>query len=471
MYFKNISKMKKVAGLAVVIMILISASAQATISFVKLQAGSVNASQNLSLNHAVSNKRVQGFRMPFVTGVSHVVDLTGAFLDVCDRVEICNSSGTVRRTLRGTSLNKFKSNNEGHVKFTVNASDLPAVDGDFILKVRYAVELNGFDQLDCKVAARGVINSIQWVGTTLPTFSTHSSGAGEVSTLTVGRVYTLQFNGTGFSNSVQLFDGLRTALFNTSSLPFTSTDLTVNSTGTIMTLTVRPSGTVTILTDLQSFTSNSTNLLFVFGGVGNIPGGWGPYLVYDYNNLLSNAGALTDLKQIRVEIPPSGVPELVISKVLNKFVTTSSQGGSFSDADLSSYQLCNTATTTNVKTTVIPNLSIQISNTSNMAAPATTLRVFSPQNVLLATINVPAIDRNSFAEVQYVRPQSTVCGQGTMLLPTNRTTNIQANRGTCFVCNASTSNNLPLWTDLGLILELTPVPSELNTNNNKMVIQ
>jgi len=73
--------------------------------------------------------------------------------------------------------------------------------------------------------------------------------------------------------------------------------------------------------------------------------------------------------------------------------------------------------------------------------------------------------------VQYVRPQSTVCGQGTMLLPITRTTNIQANRGTCFVCNASTSNNLPLWTDLGLILELTPVPSELNTNNNKMVIQ
>jgi hypothetical protein len=407
--------------------------------------------------------------MPFVTGMSHVVDLTGAFLDVCDRVEICNSSGTVRRTLRGTSLNKFKSNNEGHVKFTVNASDLPAVDGDFILKVRYAVELNGFDQLDCKVAARGVINSIQWVGTTLPTFSTHSSGAGEVSTLTVGKVYTLQFNGTGFSNSVQLYDGLRTNLFNTNSLPFTNADLTVNSAGTIMTLTVRPTGTATITPDLQSFSSTGLNLLFVYGGVGNILGGWGPYLVYDYNNLMSNAGSLTDLKQIKIETAPSGVPELSISSVNNKFVTSSGQGGLFSDADLSKYQLCNSGATANVKTTVIPNMSITISNTSNMPAPATTLRVLSPANVLLTTINVPAIDRNSSATVQYVRPQSTVCGQGTMVTPLS--SNVQANRSTCVICNSTVSNNLPLWTDLGLILELTPVPSELNTNNNKMVIQ
>jgi hypothetical protein len=307
--------MKKKVWVAAVMIFLLNVTANATISFVKLQAG-VNVPQNLSLNHAVSNKRIQGFRLPFVTGVSHVVDMTGAFLDVCDRVEICNSSGTVQRTLKGTSLNKFKSSNEGHVKFTVNASDLPGIDADFIIKVRYAVELSGFDQLDCKVAARGVIQSMQWTGATLPVFSTHSSGAGEVSLLTSGRVYTLQLNGTGFSNSVQLGDGLRTNLFNNTRLPFTSSDLTVNSAGTIMTITFKPSGSTTITPDLNSFTNNALNLLFAFGGVGNILGGWGPYLIYDYNNLMSNAGVLTDLKQIKVEIPPSGNPELQISGVL-----------------------------------------------------------------------------------------------------------------------------------------------------------
>ncbi len=463
--------MKKVIMGAAVIILLCTAVAEATISFVKLQAGSVNASQNLSLNHAVSNKKVKGFRLPFVTGISHVVDMTGAFLDVCDRVEICNASGTVQRTLKGSALNKFKSNNEGHVKFTVNASDLPGVEGDFILKVRYAVELNGFDQLDCKVAARGVINSIQWVGTTLPVFSTHSSGAGEVSTLTVGKEYTLQFNGTGFSSSVQLYDGLRTNLYNTNVLPFTNADLTVNSAGTIMTLKVRPSGTVTITPDLQSFTSLSTNLLFVYGGVGNILGGWGPYLVYDYNNLMSNSGSLTDLKQIKVVTAPSGVPELSITAVTNKFTTSQSQGGLFTDSDLGTYQLCNSSATANVKTTIIPNLSIVISNTSNMASPATTLRVSSPQNVLLATINVPAIDRGATVTVQYARPQNTVCGFGTMKTPINTAANIQLNRSTCTVCNSGVSNNLPLWTDSGLILTLTPVPGELNPNNNTMVIQ
>jgi urea transporter len=104
--------MKKIIMAAAVMIILFNAAAEATISFVKLQAG-VNVPQNLSLNHAVSSRKVKGFRVPFVSGTNHVVDLTGAFLDVCDRVEICNSSGAVQRTLAGSSLNKFKSNNEG----------------------------------------------------------------------------------------------------------------------------------------------------------------------------------------------------------------------------------------------------------------------------------------------------------------------------------------------------------------------
>jgi hypothetical protein len=462
--------MKKVIMVATVIMILFNTAAEATISFVKLQAG-VNVPQNLSLNHEVSSRKVKGFRVPFVSGSSHVVDLTGAFLDVCDRVEICNASGTTLRTLAGTSLNKFKSNNEGHVKFTVNSSDLPAIGANFILKVRYVVELSGFDQLDCMVAGRGTIQSMQWVGSTLPVISKHSSGAGEVSTLTSGSVYTLQLNGTGFTNSVQLYDGTRTTLFNDNDLPFAATDLVVNATGTTMTLTFRPRGTVAVDVNLFNFTSPALNLLFVYGGVGDFTGGWGPYLVYGYNTLISSAGNLTDLKKFVVELPPSGDPELIITGVFDKFVTGSIQGGRFTDADLGRYQLCNTSATANVKTTVIPNLSVTIKNNSNRPSPATTLRVSSPSNVLLATIPVPAIDRGATVTVQYARPQSTVCGQGTMVLPISTAANITSNSGTCTVCNSSVSNNLPLWTDFGLILSVTPVPNEQNPNNNTMVVQ
>lgn len=464
--------MKNVMKVATVIMILFNTVAEATISFVKLQAG-VNVPQNLSLNHAVSNRRVQGFRVPFVSGSNHVVDLTGAFLDVCDRVEICNASGTVQRTLSGSSLNKFKSNNEGHVKFTVSSSNLPGIGSNFIIKVRYAVELNGFDQLDCMVAARGTIQSIQWVGSTLPVITKHSSGAGEVSTLVSGLTYTLQFNGTGFGSSVQLWDGMRTSILGSLS-SFSPSDLTVNSAGTVMTLTIRPSGTGSRDIDLYNFTSTISNLLFVFGGVGDFIGGWGPYLVYGYNTLISNAGSLTDLKQIvwaTPPPPPSGNPELQITFVTNKFVTTTIAGGIFADPDLGAYQLCNTVATANVKTTVIPNLAITIKNNSNMPSPATTLRVNSPANVLLSTIPVPAIDRGASVTVQYVRPQNTVCGQGTMKTPISTAANIQANRSTCTVCNSAVSNNLPLWTDAGLILSVTPVPNEQNPNNNTMVVQ
>ena len=104
-----------------------------------------------------------------------------------------------------------------------------------------------------------------------------------------------------------------------------------------------------------------------------------------------------------------------------------------------------------------------------MPSPATTLRVLSSANVLLATLNVPAIDRNNSATVEYVRAQSTVCGQGTVLLPLS--SNAAVNASTCTRCNNQVSNNLPLWTDSGLILDLTPVPSEQNPGNNRMIIQ
>lgn len=460
--------MKKISLVAAVMIFLLNATVQATISSVKLQAGT-NVPQNLSNSLTVSNKRIQGFRLPFVTGINHVVDLTGAFLDVCDRVEICNSSGAVQRTINSSGLNKFKSNNEGHVKFTVNASDLPGIDADFILKVRYAVELSGFDQLDCKVAGRGVIQSIQWTGSTLPTIIPFSKNGGETSLLKSGSVYTLQFNGTGFTSSVQLFDGLRSNLLGQNNLPFTSSDLTVNSAGTTITLIVRPSGSVGVSLDLENFTSSTQNLLFVFGGVGNISGGWGPYLVYDYNNLISNAGSLTDLKRIEAAAPSTFFPELKISGLSNTFLSNGNVNGAFSDADLARYQLCNLTATSNIKSTVIPDLQIVVENTGNVASPATSLKVTNTAGVQIGTVNVPAIPIQSSVTVKYIRPLSTVCGQGVMKTPLG--SNVTNNRSTCVFCNGAASNNLAFWTDLGLIFDITAVAGEQNPGNNRMIVQ
>ncbi|MFN8154651.1 MAG: hypothetical protein U0Y08_10195 [Bacteroidia bacterium] len=460
--------MKKMIRVATVMILLLNATAHATISAVQLQAG-INVPQNLSRNLAVSNNRIQGFRLPFVTGVSHVVDLTGAFLDVCDRVEICNASGTKQRTISGTGLNKFKSNNEGHVKFTVNSSDLPGIETDFIIKVRYAVELTGYDQLDCKVAGRGVVNSIQWTGSPLPSIIPFRKNGGETSLLKSGTVYTLQFNGTGFTNQVQLHDGLRSNLFGKTNLPFSSSDLTVNAAGTTITLTVRPSGTAGVDIDLENFTDITKNLLFVYGGVGNINGGWGPYLVYDYNNLMSNAGVLTDLKRIEAAAPSTFFPELKIQGLTNLFTSNGSVNGQFSDADLAKYQLCNLTATSNIKTTVIPDLQIVIENTGNVASPATTLRVTNGAGVQIGTINVPSIPIQSTTTVTYVRPISTVCGQGVMKTPL--VSNVQANKASCVFCSGAASNNLAFWTDSGLIFDITAVAGEQNPGNNRMIVQ
>ena len=289
---------------------LLAQPLQATIDKVKLQAGATSIAQNLSaemqINNSNSNNSSQlglvfgSQRLPFVISVNHLITLTGDWLNTCDRVEILNASGTIVQTLRDASLTKSTVSGKGQLKFTVPSSRLTSV-GNFEIRVRYFIETNGFDVLKCRVVPRGVINSITWVGTNLPTITNVTGG--ERSTLNREVEYKLQFTGTGLGTALSL-----THTPNGISLGVTST--VVNSTGTVITITMKPtcgSNPVLVNPDLQDFANNNN---FEIIGVSNESfNRYGAYLMYDFNNLLSTAGSLTNLAQLSV-VPPPPAPNL-----------------------------------------------------------------------------------------------------------------------------------------------------------------
>ncbi len=284
---------------------------QATIDKVKLQAGASSIAQNLSKELSIPNSNsnnslelglVDGSqRLPFVISVNHLVTLTGDWLNTCDRVEIVNASGNIVQTLRDAALTKTTVSGKGQLRFTVPSSRLTSV-GNFEIRVRYFIETNGFDVLKCRVVPRGVINSITWVGTNLPTITNVTGG--ERSTLNDEVEYKLQFTGTGLGTALSLTHtpiGI--------SLGVTST--VVNSTGTVITITMKPdcgSNPVSVNPDLQDFANYNNNFEII--GVSNTSfNRYGAYLMYDFNNLLSTAGSLTNLAQLSV-VPPPPAPNL-----------------------------------------------------------------------------------------------------------------------------------------------------------------
>lgn len=284
---------------------LLAQPLQATIERVKLQAGASSIAQNLSNELSIPNSNsnnssqlglVSGIhRLPFVISVNHLVTLNGDWLNTCDRVEIVNAAGNIVQTLRDAALTKTTVSGKGQLKFTVPSSRLTSV-GNFEIRVRWIIETNGFDVLKCLVVPRGVINSITWVGTNLPTITNVTGG--ERSTLNREIEYKLQFTGTGLGTALSL-----THTPNGISLGVTST--VVNSTGTVITITMKPScgsNPVSVNPDLQDFVNNNN---FEIIGVGDESyNRYGAYLMYDFNNLLSTAGSLTDLAQLTVSPPP-----------------------------------------------------------------------------------------------------------------------------------------------------------------------
>jgi hypothetical protein len=240
-------------------------------------------------------------RLPFVISVNHLVTLNGDWLNTCDRVEILNSSGTIVQTLRDAALTKTTVSGKGQLKFTVPSTRLTSV-GNFEIRVRYFIETNGFDVLKCRVVNRGVINSITWIGTNLPTITNVTGG--ERSTLTREVEYKLQFTGTGLGTALSLTDkpdGISLGVIST----------VVNSTGTIITITMKPpfvSNAVVVNPDLQDFVNDKN---FEIIGISDQPfNRFGAYLMYDFNNTLSTVGNLTNLAQLAV-IPPPPAPDLI----------------------------------------------------------------------------------------------------------------------------------------------------------------
>jgi hypothetical protein len=205
------------------------------------------------------------------------------------------------QTLRDAALTKTTVSGKGQLKFTVPSTRLTSV-GNFEIRVRYFIETNGFDVLKCRVVNRGVINSITWIGTNLPTITNVTGG--ERSTLTREVEYKLQFTGTGLGTALSLTDkpdGISLGVIST----------VVNSTGTIITITMKPpfvSNAVVVNPDLQDFVNDKN---FEIIGISDQPfNRFGAYLMYDFNNTLSTVGNLTNLAQLAV-IPPPPAPDLI----------------------------------------------------------------------------------------------------------------------------------------------------------------
>ena len=291
---------------------LLSQPLQATIEKVKLQTGSSSIAQNLSeemsINNSNSNNSTQlglvfgNQRLPFVISANHLVTLTGDWLNTCDRVEIVNASGNIVQTLRDAALTKTTVSGKGQLRFTVPSTRLTGV-GNFEIRVRYFIETNGFDVLKCRVAPRGVINSITWVGTNLPTITNVTGG--ERSTLMRQVEYKLQFTGTGLGTALSL-----TRALNSINLGVTST--VVNSAGTVITITMKPAfvtNPVIVNPNLQDYARFGNNFEIIGGLSGLNSNFFGSYLMYRFNNTLSTTGNLTNLAQLAV-IPPSPAPDL-----------------------------------------------------------------------------------------------------------------------------------------------------------------
>jgi hypothetical protein len=284
---------------------LLAQPLQATIEKVKLQAGATSIAQNLSremqINNSNSNNSsqlglVSGIhRLPFVISVNHLVTLNGDWLNTCDRVEIVNAAGNTLQTLRDAALTKTTVNGKGQLKFTVPSTRLTSI-VNFEIRVRYAPEFNGYDVLKCCVVPRGVINSITWVGTNLPTITNVTGG--ELSSLTCLLEYKLQFTGTGLGSALSL---IRTPI----GISLGVTSALVNPTGTILTITMKPpsvSLTKLVTPDLQDFVNGNNFEIIGLSGLNTNP--FGAYLIYDFNNLLSTTGNLTNLKQLAVNPRP-----------------------------------------------------------------------------------------------------------------------------------------------------------------------
>lgn len=448
--------MKNVKIIFAIICLITSYSVDATIRAVSVSVNNSTAPENQSFILDVSNRRIDGFRLPIISGASHKVHFRGFLVDKCDRVEICKKNGgRIVRTIRGADLAQYNSNNEGNLEFTLNASDLPRVGKNFNIRIRYAVELNGFDRLDCKVTRRGTITAIEW-GQGDPI----RLGDNRDAHLRAGTTYRLIFTGTGFGSRQQLFSGLVNNLFNRPNLPFANSNLSCNAAGTRITLGFSPAANTSteILTDLDIL-SSVTSLPFAFHIIGNRQSGWGPYVYHRYSSL-SNNGDLTNLERIVIR-PASSFTQLNlrIDDARNLFVSSAVEGTPFSQDDISDYTLCNsTNASSNIRIISIPDLSVIINNTELSTITQPFVVRLRQGGAVVFEWNVAGMTPLETKTLSFTRPENRVCGFG---LGNNVSTN-------CVRCNDSQSGNIPRWSDSGILVEVdaTNAVTEFNENDN-----
>jgi hypothetical protein len=386
------------------------------------------------------------YRMPFLSGYDHIVGIAGHLTDMLDRVEIV-VNGNIVRTIRKSALiysGATKRDNpdsrdperKGLVVFKVNRADLPSLNEDFQLRIRFAVEVAGFDKLDCKVVhGSSQIKSIQWTtnnSAQLPDIIETQSGRRVFRTECGGtRIYNLRLIVFKSPQSVQVGDGLDNEILGRDIQRITKTE------GRLMTDTIDISFDETyVSTPNAEFGEKPEKYIRLCDSeVGNIPGGWGTYIYMGFADNLPGASESrpyqTNLKDLslcggsgsttigRVITPitskrdstPAGQPDITIT-IENAFIS----GATFNAADAARYNFCqNLPDDQQTRQTPILPLTIKIQNvgTADIRTPFT-VAINGGGNTNFFEDRVETVRSLQAGEIYQIivqRKQSVVCGR------------------------------------------------------------
>lgn len=409
-----------------------------TVEYVSLKVTSdqVPAGENTNIVSSreleVSGGRIQGYRMPFITGEDHRVTIIGHLTDMLDRVEI-TEGGTVVRTIRKSSLvscgHTDDHGGKGKIVFDLNSRDLPGSGDDFQIRIRFSVEMAGHDKLDCKVVKRGTIERAEWStanNAVLPEFNTTSTGR-PADDLTRNGVYTLRFVCFKCPESIQVGDGITKELLQQDVI---STSL-IN--GRIMKDTIVATFRAT---EALGSIDRLDFVRFCDAGVGNIRGGWGKYVDCRIRKPLPARSAgtplVSDLELVRTRgfggggsgggvaigigtsrgtPDPAAQPDITVS-LTNAFTS----GATFTAEDASRYNFCqNLPDQQQTRSTIILPLTIKVQNvgTANITTPFTVAISGGGNSNFFAdrVETIPTLQAGEIYQIIVSRKQSVVCAR------------------------------------------------------------
>lgn len=125
----------------------------------------------------VKNKRIEGYRMPFIKNFGHEVLLVGPFLDVCGDIQILDANNNVKATIRSSSFvskgrrnfwfaNEWKAKKEGYVHFRITKNILNSITTkNFKIKVG---PIDALDMIEGKIVERFQIQAMLFTSTPAP---------------------------------------------------------------------------------------------------------------------------------------------------------------------------------------------------------------------------------------------------------------------------------------------------------------